>query len=110
MEAGTGAVGCRQKMVRADLPKADHQGGVGSRRTREGNVPRMLRVLTGEVVAEALRKPGRPGCRLALGRPESEITERPGAQTGLAKRAGAWNSERHVNFISQTMGGHRCFY
>lgn len=53
----------------------------------------MVRVLTGEVVAEALGKPGRPGCRLALGRPESEITERPGAQTGLAKRAGAWNSE-----------------
>lgn len=30
MEAGIGAVECRQKMVRADLPKADHQGRVGA--------------------------------------------------------------------------------
>lgn len=56
MEAGIGAVECRRKMVRADLPKADHQGGVGSRLTREGDVPRMVRVLTGEVVAEAIQK------------------------------------------------------
>lgn len=53
MEAGIGAAECRQKMVRADLPKADDQGGVGSRLPREGDVPRIVRVLTGEVVAEA---------------------------------------------------------